>query len=425
MGTWRHHPLMILTAAVALAGQGGDACASGFQLREQSAEGMGNAYAGSTAKAYDVSTVFYNPAGMTRLNGTQAGASAAWIMPSSQFDGSNHVGGGEVGGSDGGNHLQGTAVGAAYSMWEPASDWRLGLAITTPFGMRSDYKEDWVGRYFALSSRLTTINASPSIAYRVTPSLSVAAGLQAEWISAELTNAINFGALVPGSGDGLSRVSGTDFALGWTASALYEIDSATRVGLSYRSAVRHAIRGKAEFQGVPTVLAGNVAFANDTAITLPDTATIGIYHDLSPRWAVMSDLSWIRWSVFRTLRVGFDSGRPDAVTPENWTDSWFVSVGANYKASERLTLHMGAAYDMSPVEDRFRTASIPDSDRIWLSGGISYATSFGGQFDLSYAHLFGRTASIDQTDPNGIGGHLTGQYRNHVDLISLSYTMRF
>jgi long-chain fatty acid transport protein len=427
MSTHGFHPLAVWAAALA-AFASAPVYASGFQLREQSSEGMGNAYAGSTAKGVDVSTLFYNPAAMTRLHGNQAGVSAAWIAPFSQFDGSNTIGGAQTSGSDGGNHLQAVTIGAAYALWDPHPEWRLGLAITSPFGMRSDYREDWVGRYHALDSRLTTINASPSVAYRVTDSLSVAAGMQIEWIDTLLTNAINFGALVPGSGDGLFRVTGDDVALGWTASAHYQFSPATRAGVSYRSSIRHALHGKAEFQGVPGALAGTLAFTNsgiDAAITLPDTATFGIYHELSPQWAVMSDVSWTGWSVFRTLRLGFESGRADVVAPQNWEDSWFTSLGAEYKPNDRLTLHMGAAYDVSPVDDNFRTARIPDTDRLWLSAGLSYAPAPGHRLSLSYAHLFAASAGVDQTDPDGIGGRLTGRYDNRVDIFGIAYTLRF
>ncbi|MBF0335894.1 MAG: outer membrane protein transport protein, partial [Alphaproteobacteria bacterium] len=153
----RHRiPLALLAATLAFAD--GAARASGFQLREESGEGLGNAYAGSTAKAFGVDTLFHNPAGMTRLHGDQAGTSAAWVMPSSRFRGANTVRGVETPGSDGGDHPLGVLVGAAYLMWDPADDWRVGLALTAPFGMRSDYDEDWVGRYHALDSALTTVN---------------------------------------------------------------------------------------------------------------------------------------------------------------------------------------------------------------------------------------------------------------------------
>lgn len=418
--------LVIVLASPAIGG--GSAHASGFQLREESAEGMGNAYAGSTAKAYDLSTLFYNPAGMARLHGNQAGVTAAWIAPHSNFDGSNTIGGTATGGSSGGNHSRSVATGAAYAMWDLAPDWRLGLALTAPFGMRSDYEENWVGRYHALDSTLLTVNASPSVSYRVDDRLSVAVGMQIGYIDTLLTNALNFGALVPGSGDGMLRVTGDDLALGWTASALYEMSPSTRLGFSYRSSIRHAIQGRADFQGVPGALAGNLAFTDsgiDTAITLPDTAALGLYHEISPAWAVMSDVAWTRWSVLRTLRLSFDTGSADAVQPLNWNDTWFFSLGVTYRPSEALSLHLGTAYDMSPVDDRYRNARIPDTDRIWLSGGISYSPAPGHQFALSYAHLFADSATIDQTDPNQIGGRLTGRYDNRVDVISASYTLHF
>jgi long-chain fatty acid transport protein len=406
----------------------GEVQASGFQLREEGAEGLGNANAGATAKADDVSTLFHNPAGMTRLEGNQSGASAAWLAPVATFNGTTTLGGTAIAGTTGDNALKAMAVGSAYAFWNAAPDVKVGLALTTPFGMRSEYKEDWVGRYFALATDLSVINLSPSVAYRVNGSWSVAGGMQVDWAKALSSNAINFNALVPGSGDGQVRVSGEDFGLGWTASALYELDEATRFGLSYRSAIRHAFRGHAEFQGVPGALAGNVNFTNsamDTTVTLPDTVALGIYRDISPRWAVMSDVMWTRWSALRDLRVGFDSGRPDVVTQLNWKDTWFVSLGATYQATERLKLQVGTAYDMSPVSDGYRTASIPDSDRYWLSGGLSYAVAPGCQLALSYAHVFAASAPIDRTDPSGTGGRLTGSYDNHVDVVSAGVSFRF
>lgn len=407
---------------------GGAAHASGFQLREQSADAMGNAIAGSTAKADDLSTLFYNPAGMARLTGNQAGAGVAWIAPTSRFSGGATAGGAPVAGSDGGDHARSTAVGSAYVLWDMAPDWRLGIAVVSPFGMRSDYAEDWVGRYQALDTRLTTLNASPSIAYRVNDSLSVAAGLQIAYIDAVETNAINFGAVVPGAGDGVFRVSGDDVALGWTASLLYQFSPASRLGLSYRSSVRHPIRGQAQFQGVPAALAGTRTFADsatDVVITLPDTATLGLYHDLSPQWAVMSDVSWTRWSVFRDLRLGFDSGAPDLVDPQNWHDTWFLSLGVTYRPEEHLSLHAGAAYDRAAVGDQFRNARLPDADRYWLSLGIGYEPSPRHRLSLAYTHIFADSVAIDHTAADPLGGRLTGSYDSHVDVVSASYTLRF
>lgn len=413
------HRILLLAASLSLADD--PAHASGFQLREVSGEGLGNAFAGSTAKADDVATLFHNPAGMTRLDGDQAGVSAAWIVPYSRFQGT-----GPAAGSNGGNHLQGVLVPAAYLMWDTAEDWRLGLAITAPFGMRSDYDEDWVGRYHALDSALNTVNVSPSVAFRVNERLSLAAGAQVEWIRTLLSNAVNFGALVPGAGDGLFRVRSEDVGMGWTASALWEMDHRTRAGFAYRSTIRHELHGDAAFEGVPAALAANPAFAGGethSVLTLPDTATLGIHHELDRRWAVMADVSWTGWSVFQTLRLEFADGRPGLVQPQNWHDTWFGALGATYRPSETVSLHVGTAYDITPVDDQYRNARIPDADRVWLSGGVNYTPAPGQRFSLSYTHIFGGSASIDQRDP--VAGRLTGEYDNHVDLFGLMVTLRF
>lgn len=402
--------------------------ASGVQLREQSAEGMGNAYAGSTAKAYDPSTLFHNPAGMTRLEGSQVSFAAAWIAPVARFSGGNTIGGAVTPGTDDVNPLKSGPVGAAYFVWDTAPDLKVGLAVTMPFGMHAEYPGDWVGRYQALVSDLTVINLSPSVAYRVGDALSVAGGLQAQWVKARLTNAINFNALDPGSPDGLAEIDGDDVGLGWNISALYEIDRETRIGLSYRSSIRHTVTGKADFQGVPAALAGSLNFADSrfhSTATLPDIASLGVYHQIDPQWAVMADVSWTHWSLFRELRIVFDSGRPDAVTEQNWHDTWFFAVGVSHRPTDGLKLHLGVAYDMAPVRDRYRNARFPDSNRLWLSGGITYAVTPNCSASLSYAHLFGGSASIDRTDPDRIGGRLVGRYDNHADLVSAGVTVRF
>lgn len=419
---------VVLPTVIGVALSASEGWASGFQVREQSAAAMGRAFAGVTAEAADLSTLFYNPAGMTRLEGSRAGGDVAWVVPSSRFSGSNSVGAQATGGSDGGNHARPQAAVAAYLLWDAAPDWRVGLALTTPFGMRSDYREDWVGRYHALDDTLANVNLSPSVAWRFDDRLSVAVGLQAAYTTVRLSNALNFNALAPGSGDGELVVDGDAWGLGWTASALYEPMVGTRFGLAYRSGISNRIRGKADFQGVPDALAGGNTFGDsDVAsdLTLPDSATLGIHHELSPQWAVMSDVSWTHWSVIRRLRVSFDSGRPDLEEPQNWNDTWFASLGVAYIPHESLRLSVGVAYDMAPIDRSNRTARLPDSDRYWVAAGVTYSPDPRHSLSLSYAHLFAGPAPIDHSDPNGLGGRLVGSYDNHVDLISVSYRLRF
>ncbi|MCR6632544.1 MAG: OmpP1/FadL family transporter [Magnetospirillum sp.] len=289
----------VLGLMVAL-GAAGEARASGFQLREQSSEGLGNAFAGSTAKAYNLSTIFYNPAGMTKLEGNQVAGSATWIAPVAKFEGTNTVGLARTSGGQGGDAIKDAAVGAVYGMWDARPDLKFGLAVTAPFGMRSEYEDDWVGRYHALHSDVTNINVSPSVAYRVNDQLSLGAGLQVGYIKARLSQALNLNALAPGMGDGQAKVEGDDIGYGFDLGILYEFTPHTRVGLNWRSSMDYTLEGDATFQK-PAALAG-VAQLRDSAatadLTTPDMVSLGLYHEISPQWAVMSDIQWTRWSTF-------------------------------------------------------------------------------------------------------------------------------
>lgn len=419
---------------VAVLGAAGEAAASGFMLREQSSEGLGNAFAGSTAKAYNLSTIFYNPAGMTRLQGDQVAASATWIAPVAKFEGTNTVSTGAAAargqtvGSMGGDAIKDAAVGAFYAMADVRPDLKLGLAVTAPYGLRSEYDEDWVGRYHALESSITNVNFQPSIAYRVNENLSLGGGLQIAYTKARLSQAINLAATNPTWTDGKSVVEGDDIGVGGVASVLYEFNPGTRAGVTYRSQVNHSLEGDAKFEVAPNVKNLLGVNARDTQasadLTTPDTVSVGIYHEITPQWAVMSDVQWTNWSTFKELRVKYDSGRADSVVDESWHDTFFFSAGATYTMDQRNKFHFGVAYDQAPVDNEHRTARIPDSNRYWLSLGYTYDLNPNFQANLGYTHIFADKADINEQS-SGNSGVLTGSYDAYVNIISASLVMKF
>lgn len=440
-------------------GLAGNARASGFALREQSAEGVGDAFAGQSAKAYNASTVFYNPAGMTNLDANEFAGTTTWIAPVSQFKGSNtNPVGGTVSGRDDLNAIKSAAIGSAFGVWNASPKWKFGLSVATPFGMRSDYKVDWVGRYQALASDVTDVETSLVAAYKIDDHWSVGGGPRVDYLKARLSQAINFNALgqqtaakylaaaaagqIPVAaaqaaaqtaaswGDGLGKVEGDDLGVGYNLGALYNVDQATRIGLDYRSRSSHTLSGTVNNQTPSTLaLAGTTAnaFINQNAtakITLPDSLNLGGYHEIDSRWAVLSSVEWTHWGLFKQLNVVGANGQAISSTPENWQDTWFVSLGTNFKADDKWTLHGGVAFDQSPVKDQYRTARIPDSNRYWLSTGVSYAVMPAVDLHLGYTHIFADKASITES-ANQLAGVLTGSYSNSVDIVSTSFAVRF
>ncbi len=484
MSVIRHATLVSCLGLLAFGGFASDARASSFALREESAEGLGNAFAGEAAKGDDASSAYYNPAGMARLNSNEIDGTVTWIQPDVVFHGSNSsVFGGNVSGVTGGNDVKPAAVGSTFAVWNASPDVKIGLAVAVPFGLRSEYTENWVGRYQALATDVTDYEISPTISYRVTSRLSIGGGPSIDYFSARLTQAINMQAIGLGAaqqeaagaqraaagaqaaaaagnttqaaalsqqatqlgglasttaglasnwGDGEGRLEGDDVGVGYTIGALYEIDDATRVGINYRSRIYHSMATNVTYQTPNTLaLAGPLAanFAS-TAVTaklpLPDSASLGFYHDIDSEWSVMSTVEWTDWSLFKQLNVVDSAGAAIVSLPQMSRDTWYFALGANYKPNEKWVLHMGTAYDQTPVQDQYRSPNLPDGDRVWASFGISYAVTPAAKLNLSYAHLFNTgKASVNYTSASPAAGTLVGYYDNSVNIASAGFGIKF
>jgi long-chain fatty acid transport protein len=398
-----------LALGLTLAGCGDLVHAAGFALIEQNASGLGNAYAGQAASAQDASTIFFNPAGMTLLPDRQVVIAGNLIKPSTDFSGT--VTPAILGGGDGGDAGDLAFVPNAYLAYRVSPDVHLGVSLNAPFGLKTEYDSTWMGRTQAIKSELKTISLNPSIAWKASESLSFGAGLSIQYIEAILSNATS-GAIPPNVG----TVKGDDYGWGFNLGALWQMSEATRIGLAYRSEVDQSLKGDLRFSASPAMIPVTAD------VTLPDTASLSLFHILNTRWELLADITWTGWSSFDELRIVNTSGTPVSVTPEHWNDSYRYSVGANYHLDNKLTLRGGVAYDETPVSDTFRTARIPDENRTWLAFGAQYRISATSMIDVGYAHLFIDSARIDKLE-NGVT--LSGVYKNSVDILSAQLTLNF
>jgi long-chain fatty acid transport protein len=449
----------ILGAALVCVLGAREAQASGFAIRENSAEALGTAFAGNASSATFLSTIFNNPAGMTEFTGDRAQIDASLILPSSRFEGGatetcahcnpltgfTTPGTAPISGAGSGNAGQAAFVPAGYILHSFSEDLKVGLAMTVPFGLATVYPQNWVGRYFGIRSALQTLDFNPNVAYRVNPWLSVGAGVSAQYMSADLTQAIDQNAIAGAPPqpfgpfpDGRLRVHGDNWGWGFNGGVLLKPMPGTNIGLTYRSKVRHTIEGSADFTGISFPLSLNPLLQSSNAratIVTPDSADLSITQQITDQLRVAMDLQWTDWSVFKSLGVLRTSGvlsnrNLSAPTPENFRNSWFVSVGGTYNYDEHWTFRAGVAYDETPVRSTNITVRLPDSDRFWLAFGAGYKFSDGFSVDLGVAHIFMRDASISSSvnstllQPGGID-KISGKYTNQIDLISLQTRFRF
>ena len=435
--------------------------AGGFGLIEQSVSSMGTAYANGSAGIDDASTLFFNPASMTRLDGKNVSGGVHIVRSDVDFSGkayynpnnpaiqqSGLAGPPPVsiqGKKNDDLGLTAAVPHGAYSHQYNDQLW-FGVTVNAPFGLRTEYSDNWVGRYNAIKSDLTTVNINPSFAWKIDEHASVGFGVSAMYADGELTQAIDGGLVsalqqnpipdwMPGNRtyDGKAKLTGDDWGYGFNLGVLLEPSDSTRLGIAYRSKVNMTIEGDSKVSGFPVPL--NVLNGKKNAkldISLPDTLSLSGLHQLNPKWTVMADITWTKWSNLDELDVKIQGGA-QSVTPLQWDDTTRYAIGASYKYNETWLFRSGLAFDQTPVPNaRLRTARIPDADRTWLSFGANYKYNRQLSFDFGYAHLFVDNPDIkssDAYDPGtglNTGLHtLDGSYDASVDILSAQVNWKF
>lgn len=411
-----------LAVASALAVGYSQAHASAFALQEQNASGLGNAFAGQAAAAEDASTIFYNAAGLSLLpSGSNLSLGADYIDLSTKFSDSGSVAGtGRPLGNDGGDAGKAAAVPNIYFAHDVAPRIKVGIGVNAPFGLKTEYDPNWIGRFQAIKSSIETLNINPTISYKVNDQFAIGGGLNYQTVKAELTKAVNLGVA-----EGTAKVSGDDSKWGYNFGAMYQATPATRIGLAYRSAIKYQIKGNAEFS--PGVPAPSGPATVD--LKVPDSWSIALSQAVAPNITLLADATRTGWSSIQQLNVVNDaSGATLDSTPEHFKNTWRYGVGANYRHSSGWTFKAGLAFDQTPVNDTDRTPRLPDQDRRWLAFGAQYRLSNTGQIDIGYAHLFVKDASINQnagrtTPPTS--GTITGSYSASINIFGVQYSQSF
>lgn len=417
-----------ISVSLLLAVASSSASAAGFAIKEQSITNLGRAFAGSAAAAEDASTIFFNPAGLTYLDRTEVDMGLNYIKPKSEFrnDGSSVPDRGGAGGFSGQALTGGNGGDAGHEafvpnfyMAHPVNDKvTIGLGITAPFGLVTEYRDDWVGRYFAVKSEMLTVNFNPSIAIQATEKLSLGFGLSAQYIDVKLTQMADLGGLAgfPQAADGKVKMGADDWGYGYNLGLIYQASEATRFGLAYRSKISHTLKG----DGTLKDAAGNTVIDDNIQadLDLPETFSLSLHHQINHKWAILADATMTRWSRFSDLSIESDTGGLSSVKAEDWENSMRYGLGLNYNHSDKWQFRAGVAYDETPIPNsERRTARIPGNDRKWVAIGASYHYSDNIVIDAAYAHLFIDDPKINETSDTGY--NLKGSYDASVDIVGL------
>ncbi|MEE4290144.1 MAG: porin, partial [Cycloclasticus sp.] len=375
----------------------------------------------------DASTIWFNPAGMTRIKGNQMVLGMHLIAPSFDFEdkGSTNAAGATRfadGSEDGGRFAY---VPNFYYVHSLNDDLKLGVGVNSPFGLATKYGDDWIGKYQAVESEIVTINLNPSIAWKATQDLSLGFGISIQYIEATLNNKVDFSALGPVS-DGFSHLEADDISYGFNLGALYNVSNDTRIGISYRSEIKHDFEGDADFRNITPALNLNLVLADthiDVQPDMPASASLSIHHQWNDNVAVMADATWVGWSSVPELIIMFDNPlKADSAENLRLKDNLRLSIGATYTTGAPWTYRTGFAYDEGAARNASsRSSRFPDNDRYWLTFGASYQLADNLSLDAGYAHIFVPDTKIDRTpEATALSGAsaLRGNYESDADILS-------
>lgn len=412
--------LFLTTALGAACLYGVSAHASGYQLNEYSITNLGRSFAGAGVVGDDYSAIAYNPAGMTlKKSGVQASFTMAEVASEMKGRGASS---GEQTEMDFGVPLP-----AAYAQYQVNDKWFVGGGVYAPYGLATRYKKDSYIADSARESTLEVVDYNLSTAYKLNSKWSFGASFVARYIYGKMTNNINYPFVSP--------IAESEFELdGWTYTGtlgiMYEPSGNTRIGLSYKPKSIQRVKGDHTITALNSYGMGIAGVYPDGKASpdLPETTLLSVYHKPFEKVAFTGSARFTRWGdSFEDFSMTSSFTKAAGLKPVDysWQDSWTFSLGTEYYVNDNLTLRLGTAWDQSPTPDnRHRTHRIPDSDRIWLSAGLSWRQD-NMQFDLGYAHLFMKKSYIrDSVNTAGYNDHDT-KYRAYSNMFGLGFQYDF
>ena len=402
--------MKIVAAAVLAATTCSSAMAAGFMLTEQSVTGLGRSYAGAGIVGDDNSAVWYNPAGMTLLSGTQFQMGGVFVtldFPLETTDGSY---------TDNGRKYS-VPIPHMFFTSQLNDDMWFGFGLTVPYGMSTEYKRNSPLNEFGMNAEVKVFDLNPNLAWKINDKVSFGAGVSLQYATAQFESAKGYsdtGRTAPVGGYPIyakpyGRLNADSLAWGFNMGVMWSPVETVRLGLAYRSAINHHAEGKWRVGAGGLRVGGangplipnssNSEFRQHTVghsnngsadLTAPQTVLLTGTWEVTEALRLSALIRWSDWSSFKSLDIKSGSPYlPGSKVENRWNDTWLFTLGADYTINDEWTVRAGVGYENGAVDDEYRTAVIPDADRLWLSCGASWNYDTNWKFDLAFTYLHG------------------------------------
>ncbi|MHC8391069.1 OmpP1/FadL family transporter [Pseudomonas sp. MDT2-39-1] len=401
--------------------------ASGFAINEQSISGMGTGFAGRSSSADDASTIFGNPAGMSRLKREQVTGGAAFLDAHTDI---SHASSSPNSGSNDGDMVPFIAVPMGYYVKPIDDHWAFGIGMYAPFGLVTDYENNFAGRYFGSKSEVKIVTLQPTVSYAFNDKVSIGFGPTINRIDGTLESNLSITQAAP---DGKVKIKGDDTALGYNIGVLVQATDSTRVGLTYHSKVKYKLEGDTKVNyNVLGLVGQNPSQKYDASLdlTTPESVDFSVTHQLDDQWTLYAGSTWTRWSRLKEITVdnkgvpAILNGQFGTITEEqNWHDTWAHAIGASYQLNKQWVLRTGLSVDQAPTNNVDRSPRIPTGDRKIFSLGAGWSPTDDLTIDVAYSYL--REESVKVSNSNNRGQSYDAKYENSANGFGVGATYRF
>jgi long-chain fatty acid transport protein len=404
---------------------------SGFGIFTQGASALGQADA-VVAHSSGPSAIFFNPALMNGLPGTQIEIGTTLLFPSRDFKSAT---------TGGASSTEDTVYypSTFYVSHTFNDKFSAGLGVFNPFGLGNEWNGSWEGRYIlgATKSTIETYDINPVVSYRITPNLSFAAGLDVILLDATLENRINLTAF--GLSDANQKFKGDGTGVGYNLGVAYNAGHGISLGASYRSEVDVDVKGGVNFNipAAPPPFDGLLAATlpnsgGKTTITLPRQLLVGVAYQANDRLTIETGFRWEDWRSFNELKIELNQpvgGQSTITSARDWHDTFAVNVGGKYRLNDTFTLLAGYLYGWNPVPDRTFEPVIADANtHLFCAGGEAKLDKL--VIAMSYAYQLQeeriKNNNIgDLNNPANEGSRVNGTYNADIHLLGLSLKYQF
>lgn len=363
------------------------AFAEGFGVYEWSAAGtaMGDNY---MFGENDPSVLAYNPAQITKLNGSYLSIGTAWVNPATSvtFNGLRNSVLNRNNSDEWDNSYSPAIIPYMYYAQKAGKNSWWGVAFFARFGNQIEYDDLWPGRYDTVFTGVKGVTLQPTYAFKINDKLSAAVGLDINYVQLRMKKDIPAISQLGYAGDVRSDLDGDSTNIGWVASLMYDFTPKTSAAVVYRARVKHTMDADISFSGI-----ANLDTMAHGTVTLPDSLSLGLGHKFNDRTRMEINATWTNWSTYNALNLTFDDpilGKTNSDNPKDWSAAWRIGIGIEHKLSQKWSILGGYVYDESPVPDEWMDFTVPTGDRHRGSIGFKYRPNETSELAFAYTAIW-------------------------------------